>query len=976
MPHLYCLRGDPGVLWLQVLSDVAIAISYYAIPFVLLRVVLKRTEVIFRRVAVLFVLFIAACGTTHVLEVWTIWHPMYRLEGVVKAATAVLSVVTALVLVRLRPQIMQLPSMAEIEKEIEERRQAETAALANEERLRLFSESVEDYAIYMLDVGGVVQTWNKGAERIEGYSAAEIVGKHFSRFYTAEDRSKKQPEAAIRAAMVNGGHESVGWRVRKNGSRFWAKVILRPIRDAGGTLQGFSKVTRDLSESQEMESKYQMLLEAAPDAILIVNRQGRIDFVNRQMEELFGYARVEIVGKSVDVLVPERFRAAHGGHRNGFFHAPVSRAMGAGRELSGRRKDGSEFSVEISLSPLETRDGPVALAAVRDVTERKKAETRFRDLLESAPDAMVIVNSEGFIELANLQTEKLFGYSRLELVGQSVDILVPLDLRGGHAGHRDRFFRSPKPRSMGAGLDLMASRKDGTQFPVEISLSPLEGPDGISVTAAIRDVTERKKAETRFRALLESAPDAMVISNADGIIELVNAQAERLFGYERAEMVGQAVEMLIPPDLRRDYGRDSVEFLQGGIQREIGPEVDLRARRKDGTEFPVEISFSPLEGPNGVSLTAAIRDITDRKKAETRFRALLESAPDAMVIVNAEGCIEIANLQTERLFGYNRNELIGQSVDILVPLNLRAAHGEHRDNYFEAPKQREMGAGLDLMAARRDGTEFPVEISLSPLEGPDGISVTAAIRDTTERRAASQLLAAKIIELRHSNEALEQFAHIASHDLQEPLRMVASYTQLISKRYKGRLDADADEFIGYAVDGTQRMKRLIEDLLLYSRAGKGAPPSDEFSSEEALQEAIKNLNLAIGDSQAIVTHDALPKVVGVESQVVQIFQNLIGNAIKYRGDRTPEVHIAAAVSAAASGQEWVFSVADNGIGIDPKYFDRIFVIFQRLHSRQEYQGTGIGLAICKRILQQQGGRIWVESELGKGTVFHFSLPQR
>jgi PAS domain S-box-containing protein len=278
---------------------------------------------------------------------------------------------------------------------------------------------------------------------------------------------------------------------------------------------------------------------------------------------------------------------------------------------------------------------------------------------------------------------------------------------------------------------------------------------------------------------------------------------------------------------------------------------------------------------------------------------LLESAPDAMVIVNAEGLIEIANLQTERLFGYSRNQLIGQNVDILVPLGRRAAHGGHRDGYFAMPKQREMGAGLELMAVRRDGTEFPVEISLSPLEGPDGISVTAAIRDTTERRVASQQLAAKMLELRHSNEALEQFAHIASHDLQEPLRMVASYVQLLSKRYKGRLDGDADEFIGYAVDGTQRMKQLIEDLLVYSRAGKGAPPMAEFPGEAALQAAINNLNFAIQDSRAVVTHDELPVVVGVESQVIQIFQNLIGNAIKYRGDRTPQVH----VSAANSGKE-------------------------------------------------------------------------
>ena len=851
MPHLYCLRGDPGVLWLQVLSDLAIAISYYAIPFVLLRVVLKRKEVLFRRLAVLFVLFIAACGTTHVLEVWTIWHPMYRLEGVVKALTAVLSVVTALVLVRLRPQIMQLPSLAEIEKEIVERRGAERVARANEERLRLFGESVEDYAIYMLDVNGVVRTWNKGSELIKGYAAAEIVGEHFSRFYTAEDRAKKLPEAALRAAVDDGGHESVGWRVRKDGSRFWAKVMLRPMRDYSGALLGFSKVTRDLTESQEMESKYRMLLEAAPDAIFIVDRRGMIEFVNGQGEKLFGYTRSEIVGKPVDILNP-----------------------------AGVREEQAKF--------------------------------------------------------------------------------------------REQIFGDLKRIEVNADAGLLAVRKDGSEFPIEFTLSPLETKDGWVFLIALRDVSEKKRTDARFRALLESAPDAMVISDAGGKIELVNTQAECLFGYERAEMVGQPVEMLFPPDLRGGYGRDSEEFLRCNTQRQIGPEVDFRARRKDGAEFPVEISFSPLEGPNGILLTAAIRDITDRKKAETRFRALLESAPDAMVIVNANGCVEIANLQTERLFGYARGELIGQSVDILVPSSLREAHGRHRGNFFSTPKSRSMGAGLDLMAVRRDGTEFPVEISLSPLEGPDGISVTAAIRDTTERRVAGQQLAAKIVELRHSNEALEQFAHIASHDLQEPLRMVASYTQLIAKRYKGRLDADADEFIGYAVDGTQRMKRLIEDLLLYSRAGKGAPPSDEFSSEEALQAAIENLNFAIRDSQAIVTHGALPRVVGVESQVVQIFQNLIGNAIKYRGDQIPQVH----VSAASLCGEWVFKVTDNGIGIEPKYFERIFVIFQRLHSRQEYQGTGIGLAICKRILQQQGGRIWVESEPGNGSVFYFSLPQR
>jgi PAS domain S-box-containing protein len=343
-----------------------------------------------------------------------------------------------------------------------------------------------------------------------------------------------------------------------------------------------------------------------------------------------------------------------------------------------------------------------------------------------------------------------------------------------------------------------------------------------------------------------------------------------------------------------------------------------------------------------------------------------------MVISDREGIIELANRQAERIFGYSREEMVGQSVGILIPQELHSDYGRDEEAFLSGDHGRTMGAGLDLRARRKDGSEFPVEISFSPLEGPSGISMTAAIRDITERKLVAQQLAEKMAELRQSNEALEQFAHIASHDLQEPLRMVASYTQLLAKRYTGRLDADADEFIHFAVDGTQRMKRLIEDLLLYSRAGRGGPAATEVRGEDAVQEAVGNLRAAIGDSGAQVTCEALPVVSVVELHLVQIFQNLIGNAIKYRGDRVPRIHIAAR----EGESEWVFSVADNGIGIEPKYFDRVFVIFQRLHGRGEYEGTGIGLAICKRILHQQGGRIWVESEPGVGSTFYFALPMR
>jgi signal transduction histidine kinase len=244
------------------------------------------------------------------------------------------------------------------------------------------------------------------------------------------------------------------------------------------------------------------------------------------------------------------------------------------------------------------------------------------------------------------------------------------------------------------------------------------------------------------------------------------------------------------------------------------------------------------------------------------------------------------------------------------------------------------------------------------------------VKEIAERKLAMTTLAAKEEELRRSNTELEQFAYVASHDLQEPLRMVGSYTQLLSRRYKGKLDADADEFIAFAVDGVTRMQRLINDLLQYSRVGtKGREPVPT-QSETVLERALANLRIAIDDNKATVTHDPLPMVLADDRQLEQLFQNLVGNAIKFHGNEPPRVHI----RAERSNGCWMFAVKDNGIGIEPQYFDRIFQVFQRLHTMKEYAGTGIGLAVCKKIVERHGGRIWVESEPGKGTSFQFTLP--
>lgn len=356
------------------------------------------------------------------------------------------------------------------------------------------------------------------------------------------------------------------------------------------------------------------------------------------------------------------------------------------------------------------------------------------------------------------------------------------------------------------------------------------------------------------------------------------------------------------------------------------------------------------------------REMLVRATAEERFRAVVEHAASGMVMVDRQGIIALVNRQAEVLFGYSREELLGQSIELLVPGRFRPAHPANRAGFHDQPVARSMGAGRDLFGLRKDGREVPVEIGINPIETADGTFVLASIVDISARKQSED-------ELRRSNEELERFAYVASHDLQEPLRMVGNYVQLLAKRYRGRLDADADDFIGFAVDGAVRMQRLIEDLLAFSRVGSRGGALGSVDLDAVATRVLADLKVAIAEAGATVTKDRLPMVHADETQMAQLLTNLLSNAFKFRGPVPSVVHLGAKLA----GDQWRLTVQDNGIGIDPQYFERIFVLFQRLHTREQYGGTGIGLAIARKIVERHGGRIGVDSKPGEGSTFHFTV---
>jgi PAS domain S-box-containing protein len=633
-------------------------------------------------------------------------------------------------------------------------------------------------------------------------------------------------------------------------------------------------------------------------------------------------------------------------------------------------------------------------------TTAAEREDKFHGLMEAAPDALVIVDEKGCIKLINRQTEQTFGYARAELLGQPVEMLIPERFREQHSGHRSNYFADPSVRPMGAGLELFGRRKDGMEFPVEISLSPLRVEDGMLVISAIRDISARKRteetlrlSEERFRSIVEGVKDhALFMLDPQGKVLSWSAGAENIKGYRADEIVGRHFSCFYPPE----------DIQQGKPERELQVasaegryEEENWRLRKDGSRFWAHVVVTALRDQQGKlkGFAKVTRDLTERRRAdetlrqsEERTRLIIENAYDAFLTMDAAGLIIAWNPQAEATFGWSRAEIIGRSLaQTLIPPPFREAHRRGLAHFLATGQGPVLNRRIELAALHRDGHEFPVELTISPLRQGDTYIFNAFVHDISERKRAEEKLNAFAAELKRSNRELHDFAGVASHDLQEPLRKIQTFGDRLSSKWGRLLDPEGRDYLERMQNAAGRMRKLINDLLNYSRLA--SMPAQFMSVDLGLvaREVVSDLEGRLQATGGKVEVGALPILDAEPTQMRQLLQNLIGNALKFhRPDVPPVVKIHGSLlssSPEANQRELAFgvplhqiTVQDNGIGFDETNLDRIFGVFQRLHGRSEYEGTGIGLAICRKIAERHGGCITANSKPGEGTTFRVLLP--
>ena len=866
---------------------------------------------------------------------------------------------------------------------------SETGPIQRRSQLREFGafvSAVEDYAIFMLDPDGRVASWNEGAQRIKNYTEDEIVGEHFSTFYTDEDVGEGLPETNLEVAKAEGRVEDEGWRVREDGSRFWANVVITAIRDESGTLQGFTKVTRDMTERRERQQELrrernftEQVLETVPVSICVISSDGEFVRANRQMLDRFGieesalgeysFESWEIYDAEGESIPRERW--------------PLTRVLETGEPVYGYEcqvdlPDVGRRWLSINVALLEegqSGDGTVVLS-VDDITGRKERERHLRrerdqteQLLRTAPIAIEVSDAEGNTVMANRRAQEALGLSEQEFIDEPED-----------ADEREVYDADGKPlepsetpaaRVLATGEPLFDEelvfdlpRRERMQF--RVNAAPLFGPDGEieRVVTAGEDITELKtrerqlerrktELETELGEILDRISDAFYALDREWRFTHLNERAAEIMQRSPDELLDRALWEAFPD-------------ATNGVYRE-----KFRAAMETQTPVSFEVHGGALDAwlefnvyPSETGLSIYFRDITDRKERErelAKYETIVETIHDGIYVKDEDGYFTMVNDAYAELTGYSREKLVGAHASLVVD---EATIERAKETKAAMSDDGAANPTMEATIRAANGDRIPAEGTFAVIETDDGESEqVGVVRDISDRKKYQR-------QLEESNERLEQFAYAASHDLQEPLRMVTSYLRLLERRYDDELDDDGREFLDFAVDGAERMREMIDGLLDYSRVETQGDPFEPIDLNAVLSDVRDDLQIQIAESDAEITVETLPTVEGDAGQLRQVFQNLLDNAIKYSDDEPPRVHVAAE----PSGREWTISVSDEGIGIDPDDAGRIFEVFQRLHSREEHAGTGIGLALCRRIIERHGGEIWVESEPGEGASFSFTLP--